>query len=386
MMHSSQVLVGVCVWLLSTNEGSDAYRHGGNGIVSSSMATTTTTTTTAFSPGSSLSGQSSSSSTFVGSLSTAESLGSSSSMALDKQQQQQQQDPQHPNDPHSILMSVSKYLSHLGSSVLDLHSNKDKTASTSTAMPPRPIPNRIALLASSFESVLHKSSTSGTYTNREIDTVRLLRAGWKLENILRLSGQRQMAKDVESYLLSIESLYYSAPAISRRTLRRLLQYEKSKGHNHRSGNTSSSSLSSYPPSASLSVSSSSSTSPSAAWSLLWLRRTISYQYKYYTMLLQHQMEPIDAALSAYTSELAPYHSSEMQRMYVSSIQAVTPNSMLLVLSRLSGIHHHHHHHHLSASVNESVMHLSRLLNEWRPLLAWWKQLFLDLHLENRRRI
>ena len=46
--------------------------------------------------------------------------------------------------------------------------------------------------------------------------------------------------------------------------------------------------------------------PSAAMGLLWIRRNLAFQYQHYCNMFQMGLEPPEAALAAYHSELEPY--------------------------------------------------------------------------------
>jgi Glycolipid transfer protein (GLTP) len=277
----------------------------------------------------------------------------------------------HLEHPGDLFATVSRYFHQLGGS--GNHATIEESVLVT-----KPVVNRVSVLASAFESVLGSPIRSKAVRpqwsrGREIDTVRLLRASWKLAQTCRLAGQYQLAKDLESSLLKVEALYYRAPAHSRRTIQALLTYEKSLGIHGRHGQLH---------------------SPSAAVGLLWLRRTIASLYKYYDTLLEsldkgHYQHPMDAALSAYASEIAPYHTEAHQRLYTLQLQASKPMSIHQVLSQLAGDvpasnwNDQAKDESVSAKTMES---LDRLLCQWRPLLAWWKQVFVDLDLEDRRRV
>jgi len=218
---------------------------------------------------------------------------------------------------------------------------------------------RMGTLAKAFESVLTKR---GPRMFCEIDTHQLLQACRKLEASMRSIGQSQAAKEMENNICKVEALYKQTTDKQRRTLTHLLEYEKSLGIHEPGGLLK---------------------DPSAAIGLLWIRRSLSFQYKMYSILLTEKKTPTEAALDAYNTELRPFHAWPLQRLYTLALKTGSPSQSRDIMARLGGYNKDD----ITWSQEQATRRdLQQLLRIWRPLLSRWKQIYHDLDLEDTRRV
>ena len=215
---------------------------------------------------------------------------------------------------------------------------------------------RVGELAKAFEHVL-----KGRGLTCDVDTLRFLRACRKFEFLMREIGQRQAAKDMEGNIQKVLVVYYVAPPHRRKTVSQLLEYEKSMGIHRPYGHLK---------------------DPSAAMGLLWIRRSLSFQARMYTLLLEPDKDPSEAALVAYRSELEPYHGWALQRLYKLSLRTAT-QCRHEVLAKLGGVE--------STNFGEveeqaTLSDLRLLLQTWKPLIFRCRQIYAALDIEDKRRV
>lgn len=184
----------------------------------------------------------------------------------------------------------------------------------------------------------------------EIPTQPLLQACRALQQAMAAVGQDRNAAELGRNLQKIENLHRRAPAGKRETLRSLLQYEKDElgVHNHqaRGGGRR-------------------LADPSGAMGLLWVRRTLAFQERLYSNILnQDPAAPsAKAALQAYHDTLEPYHGWALQQVYSLALKNGTPSrhemfqKLCAVPPQYFGSHQE----------EETAQDLRKLCNAWRPV-------------------
>jgi hypothetical protein len=216
---------------------------------------------------------------------------------------------------------------------------------------------RIGELAKYFEPVLKK----GHGKRSDIDTLRLLQACRRFESLMKDIGERQVAKDMEGNIEKVLALYQQTPPHRRRTISALLEYEKAMGIHGPHGNLK---------------------DPSAAVGILWIRRSLSFQSRMYTSLLEPGMEPKDATMTAYQSELQPYHGWALQQLYKLSLQYASPSrkEMFVKVGGFEGAHFG------EEEEQATLRDIRHLLATWRPIIGRCKQIYAALDMEDKRRV
>jgi len=210
----------------------------------------------------------------------------------------------------------------------------------------------MGFLADEFEGVLE---------GNDIVLPQLLRACRKLEETMRLLGQTSTANDFHSNVEKVENLIQQAPVESRDTMYALLSYEKrlgihppKEGEKHRLRD------------------------PSAAMGLLWIERSLSFNYAMYSDVLR-KAEPVKAAMNAYQTVLEPFHSWTLRKLTTASIQHTTPARDQL-FAQLAGNRAD------DPILKETQNDLCRLLNNLDPLIRRWRETFQELDLDDNRKV
>jgi hypothetical protein len=220
---------------------------------------------------------------------------------------------------------------------------------------PRPFPStgtRAGQLVKCFELVLTGDEVDGA-----IDMRNLLRACKECASVLKFIGQRLPAWEMEANIKKLEFSYQRTPAHHRKTVTELLEFEKATGV-HQLGHLK---------------------DPSGAVALLWIRRSLSCQYRMYGMLLEKR-DPVEAAVEAYIAELRPYNGWMQQKIAMVLAKAVPSREE--TLAGLGGFENR-----AFGDIEEmaTVYDLRQLLLTWSPILARWKQIFQDLDMEDTMR-
>jgi hypothetical protein len=220
---------------------------------------------------------------------------------------------------------------------------------------PRPFPStgtRAGQLVKCFELVL-----TGDEVNGVINMQNLLRACKECASVLKCIGQRLPAWEMEANIKKLEASYQRTPAHRRKTVSELLEFEKATGV-HQLGHLK---------------------DPSGAVALLWIRRSLSCQYRMYGMLLEKR-DPVEAAVEAYKAELGPYNGWMQQK--IAMVLAKAAPSREETLAGLGGFEKK------AFGANEemvTVHDLRQLVSTLSPILARWRQIFQDLDMEDTTR-
>jgi hypothetical protein len=254
-------------------------------------------------------------------------------------------------------------------------------------------------------------------SSQVIDADRLLGAAERYAVEMRRIGQAQSARDMEGNVRKARDLLLALPSPDlKHDLRKLLQYEKSLGIHAPHGHI-------Y--------------DPSGAVGFLWIRRSLSYQHRFFDLVLNHPthhhhgMNPPDAALRAYRSELQPYHGWALRRLYLAALRAMTPATTSELLAIVGGyakakakatttktkssrkddssqeVHisrrrsqrpDEEENERIDDAIEVKKMEeeeeeeeertrrdLQHLLDTWNPLLFQWRRMYADLDLEDPRR-
>jgi hypothetical protein len=233
--------------------------------------------------------------------------------------------------------------------------NQAEADQDTVALEHQKMATRVGDLAKYFEPVL-----TGRRNTSDIDTLHLLRACRRFESLMKEMGERQIAKDMEGNIEKVLALYQQTPSHRRKTVSALLEYEKATGIHGPHGTLK---------------------DPSAAVGILWIRRSLSFQSRMYTSLLEPGTDPKHATMAAYRSELQPYHGWALQQLYTLLLQSSAPSrkKMLIKLGGLEGAHF--------GEENEQVIlrDINYLLSTWRPIIGRCKHIYAALDLEDKRR-
>lgn len=229
------------------------------------------------------------------------------------------------------------------------------------------LPKRRGFKSTKLDEVCQTFS-SVLRSGNDIDTAQLLKACRAHVALMRTGGPslRLVAKDLESNVQKAENSFRHSPKDSR-TLSSLLESERVSGI-HNGSNLA---------------------EKSAAMGLLWIRRSLAFQLDLYACIASTDVgrgglgggTPRDAAYSAYTRHLSPFHGWALRKVFPASLSHMPDRQTFL--AKFGGIG-------IDELTDDHSREISRklrsLIATWKPLLSSWKDEFDRLGLEDTRRV
>lgn len=220
-------------------------------------------------------------------------------------------------------------------------------------------PRKRHLKCTKLDDVCH--SFSACIKGSEVDTAQLLKAIRAHLVFMKSGGSslRLVAKDLESNLHKAEKPFKKSPKQGK-TLSSLLESERESGIHQ--GNILK--------------------EESAAMGLLWIRRSLAFQFDLYSSLIaQDGPHPRDAANEAYVKHLSPFHGWALRKVFPASLSQM-PNRETFI-AKFGGVS--------LDELNEEydreiVKKLKTLVAAWDPLISSWERDFERLGLEDLRRV
>jgi hypothetical protein len=175
-------------------------------------------------------------------------------------------------------------------------------------------------------------------------------------------GQERNAAELGRNLQKLEHLHSIAPTGRKETIRSLLQYEKELGvHGQNNDDTD--------PQRPRRLK-----DPSGAMGLLWIRRTLAFQERLYTHILENTNVPSHkAALQAYQETLEPYHGWALQQVYSLALKTTTPSRQEMLQKLCTPTtttvppSHQQQQHWGPLQEEETAQDLRKLCDTWRPV-------------------
>jgi len=194
----------------------------------------------------------------------------------------------------------------------------------------------------------------------DIDTAALLRACSKLEDEMRHCGFSMVAGDFRQNIQKVVRVFEHAPKLLRKTLVRLLAYEKASLDHRPSRHKI--------------------RDPSAAIGLLWIQRNLSFQCQMYENAFVDGLEPTEAALQAYHSDLEEHHHSwALRKLFTIALSHSVPKCKRTFLAVLNGFNPKT----FSARQEADALQAMRsFVMTMRPILGLWEQIYEDLGLRD----
>jgi hypothetical protein len=302
------------------------------------------------------------------------------------------------------------------------------------------IPTRVGMLAQAFSTVLtttksdeweeddYDPDNTQTTTTKTmmIDMDQLLIACHQFEQAMMDVEQKLSARDLRNNIAKVESLYHNIPKISTTTtnnnnklslseknyhnMEAILRYEKEQNvHQYEETNNNNDPTQQHSTSSSSSPKLIALNEQSCAMGLLWIRRSLQFQYHLFHSLLQ-DIDATTATMAAYEQTLQPYHSWALQKIYNMAVKSATPSNQIW-LARLGGYEQQSDDHHSHSMDNTAVtttttkssssstpiytkndaeqatrQDLQLLLQIWGPLIQEWERIYTKLNLEDQRRV
>jgi hypothetical protein len=215
----------------------------------------------------------------------------------------------------------------------------------------------------------------------DIDVRRLLIACGHYAEAMDQIGQRQSARDMRQNIRKVE-LYGAIDHHQHSSMRQLLRQEletkptlhdyvdDEEHHHHRRRLVK---LNEH----------------SSAIGLLWIRRSLEFQYELFHQLVRYNN---DAAITvAYDRTLRQYHGWALQKVYAVALAATAGNN-LATTAQLGGFDANGNGKNNGSAImtprqyDATRRDLQHLMDQWRPLLQIWNEIFDELNLQDLRRV
>ena len=235
----------------------------------------------------------------------------------------------------------------------------DPATTTTTVTTSTTTPTTESIIGSLIQPFRDSVETS----SGDICLDRLLAACHKYKDAMYAFGQRAIAENLNQNIQKIEAAVRQTPSDQRTTLRSLLEYEKSVvGVKKEDGKLDES---------------------SAAMSLLWMRRSLSFQCRLNECLVdQPDLSPLEAAVKAYELELEPYHSWGLRKVFKMGLRTTAvPRGKTFAKMRGSPLDYLD-----ETEETRTMQEMKHLSDTCKPLLSEWKRTFEMLDLEDDSKV
>jgi len=208
-----------------------------------------------------------------------------------------------------------------------------------------------AILVDRFKAIQKDNSL-------DLDLDRILEACLLFENAMRRYGLHSVAKDFRGNIAKVRSalpdVSPSGTTKKNWTVGSLLAHERSVGRHHASGAVR---------------------EGTAAMGLLWIRRNLAVQTRFYQHMFVDtaELDPPAAAVAAFHAVLAPHLQQPLLRRLIAlSLQLVTPRDPHTLLAKLNGYEVGT----ISSVEEELAMEAMRsFVRVLNPVLGLWEELF-----------
>ncbi|CAJ1964969.1 unnamed protein product [Cylindrotheca closterium] len=209
-----------------------------------------------------------------------------------------------------------------------------------------------ASLASDFQKAL-------VVMNQQKDDIHvghLLSACEGLEATMRRIGFAQGASDIAANLSKIRTVYHQVSPDKRDSMPEILQYEKTM----------------------MMTDSKAIKDTSATMGLLWLGRSLNYQYDMFQqLLLDVNVQPYEAAYCAYERNMKPHLSWPLQKVCQVALKKLKVLRRERMLACIGGFSEECY----GACEDQATRHdLQRVVRCLEPMLGRWRQVFSDMGL------
>eukprot|EP00980_Cylindrotheca_fusiformis_P005414 scaffold1157_cov122-Cylindrotheca_fusiformis.AAC.6 len=218
-----------------------------------------------------------------------------------------------------------------------------------------------ATLAMSFEKALIAVQRQNQ-EDRDIHVGHLLSACERLEQMIRKIGFWKGANDIAGNMAKIRNVYSKLPDEKRNSMPELLRYEMEAGIVRNNGNNNKILKES-----------------SAAMGLLWLGRSLNYQYDMFRHMLENQNgQPYESACYAYENSLKPHLSWPLQKACQTALRATARE--LRREKILAGIGGFSEDCFGFCEHQATTKDLQQVVRTMEPMICRWRQVFSEMGL------
>ncbi|KAL3939031.1 MAG: hypothetical protein SGBAC_006178 [Bacillariaceae sp.] len=211
----------------------------------------------------------------------------------------------------------------------------------------------LSILANNFDHAMIVMNQN----KDDIHVGHLLTACEKLQSTIREMGFVSSANDMASNIAKIRNTYEKLPLTQRDSMPVLLQYEQDVGITEKGRIKDS----------------------SATMGLLWLGRSIHYQYDMFQYILENpSASPYDAASHAYGATVKPHLSWPLQRLGQAALNGLRSMRKQTILAHMGGFDEEEY---TSAKESATKQGMRKVLASWNPIIRRWNQVLSDMGLE-----
>jgi len=213
----------------------------------------------------------------------------------------------------------------------------------------------LSILAEDFEHAMVVMNQN----QEDIHVGHLLTACDKLQSTVRGMGFVSSANDMARNIAKIRNTYEKLPPTKRDSMPVLLQYERDVGIVSEPDRIADS---------------------SATMGLLWLGRSINYQYEMFQHILENpEASPYDAASHAYTSTVKPHLSWALQRLGQAALNGLRSMQKETILAHMGGFDEEDY---STANDSATKQGMKKVLATWNPIIRRWNQVLEDMGIES----
>lgn len=208
----------------------------------------------------------------------------------------------------------------------------------------------LSILAEDFDQAMMAMNLN----EEDIHVGHLLTACEKLSSTIRELGFVSSANDMANNIAKIRNTYEKLPSTQRDSMPVLLKYEQDVGITETDRINDA----------------------SATMGLLWLGRSINYQYDMFQYILENpEASPYDAASHAYSSTVKPHLSWPLQRLGQAALNGLRSLQKQTILAHMGGFDEEEY-----TMANDCVTKqgMRRVLKAWNPIIQRWNQVLTDM--------
>lgn len=220
---------------------------------------------------------------------------------------------------------------------------------------PQPTDSPLSILAEDFDHAMVVMNQN----TEDIHVGHLLSACEKLQSTIREMGFVSSANDMANNIAKIRNTYNKLPSTQRDSMPVLLQYEQDVGIITEKNRIAES---------------------SATMGLLWLGRSIHYQYDMFQYILENpEASPYDAASHAYSATVKPHLSWPLQRLGQAALNGLRSMQKRTILAHMGGFDEEDY---TMAKDCITKQGMKRVLASWNPIIRRWNQVLEDMGFES----
>jgi hypothetical protein len=224
----------------------------------------------------------------------------------------------------------------------------------------------VSLKLQEIAGAFKQAVTFNNQKEKDVHVGKFLTAMKKMELHMRAVGMTQSANEIKNNHEKVMRLYSAAPVDKRDSISTLLKWEVEVGvHGSCDGTNSKSPIRVK--------------NNSGAMGMFWLGHSVKYQSDLYRLMIEEDMEPVQAATMAFHRDLEPHLDWASKKLCKAAIPRMTPSSQEEFFSILGGFDQGSCGPREHAGIKEDV---KSMLGVWDELFDGWTSKFEELNLRD----